>query len=451
MPVANPQKKISVSSMDCGGVATVTLGFQSAASLAFTPADIVLIMDRSASMTEERMAYAKAAADLFIDMVDGARDGATRMGIVSFAEEATEDVALTGIFTELKPAIEKLTGGGNANYQAGFQAAAGMLSHPGTSRRIAVLFAAGEIAGSTETDSAVQAMKDQGIEIFCIGLTADPSALNRWASDPDTIHGAYTEDPAQLDQAFREIAAEVILAGARDVVIREQLTQDFEILKIHDPDTGTVEVTGPQSLTWSIDATGIREQPDLTSLSFDIIHVGSSGGTVPVNQNISYSDREGNSLAFPSPTVEVICSGGGEIYPEPCPEPTELQIPGCQDALHSVLPAVSMQSLGRIVQVDVTIKGVCPGKRLAASILLSERDPEGISQTRGVKHVLIPAQTGDACRDITLRCVQFSVPETLDPQGDPNSICKERQFEARVIANYVDSDFQCCDVESEIL
>ena len=451
MPVANPQKKISVSSMSCGGVATVTLGFQSAASLAFTPADIVLIMDRSVSMTKERMPFAKEAANRFIDVVDGARDGATRMGIVSFAEEATEDVPLTGTFTELKPAIEKLTGGGKANHQAGFQAAANLLGHPATSRRIAVMFTAGEITGSEGADSAVQAMKDQGIEIFCIGLTADPTTLNRWASDPDNIHGAYTEDPAQLDRVFREIAAEVILAGARDVELREQLMPDFEILKVHDPDTGTVEVTGPQSLTWSIDATGMKEQPDFTSLSFDIIHVGSSGGTLPVNQSVFYSDREGNSLEFPSPAVEVICSGGGEIYPEPCPEPTEIQIPGCQDALHSVLPPVSLQSLGRIVQVDVTVKGVCPGKRLAVSIILSERDPEGIPQTRGVKHVLIPAQTGDACRDIILRCVQFSVPEILDSQGDPDSICKARQFEARVIANYVDSDFQCCNAEAEIL
>ena len=115
------------------------------------------------------------------------------------------------------------------------------------------------------------------------------------------------------------------------------------------------------------------------------------------------------------------------------------------------LPAVEMQSLGRIVQLDVTVKAVCPGKRVAVSVILSETDEAGQTHPRGVRHLLIPAQEGEGCRDITLRCIPFSVPEALDPSGTPGSICNARHFQARAIANYVDTDFACCDVDTETL
>ena len=452
MPVANPQKKINVSSMNCGGTATVTLGFDSAASLAFTPADIVLIMDRSTSMTQDRMTYAKAAANLFVDMVAGAKDGATRMGLVSFGEHATEEVALTSDFTPLKPAIDKLVRGGYTNHKAAFEAAMNLLGAPSAVRQIVVMFTDGVTSPMYEDPApAVQALKDKGVEIFCIGLATDPAPLNRWATDPDSTHVAYTEDAAQLDRVFRQIAAEVILAGVRDGMIQEQVTKDFKIVKVYAPDAGTAEITGPQTLVWNIGSAGFGEQPDFINLSFDIQHIGTAEGVLPVNQRVVYSDREGSTLEFPSPTVEVICSGGGEIVPEPCPEPTEILVPGCKDALQAELNPTQLLSLGRIVQLDVTLKAVCPGKRVAVSIILMENTADGQELPRGVKHILVPAQAGEACQDLTLRCVRFSLPEALDATGITDSICNSRNFSARVIANYADTDFACCDEQTVIL
>ena len=220
MPVANPKKTVAPASIGCGGTATVTLGFQSAASLAVTPADIVLIMDRSSSMTRDRMTFAKAAAKQLIDMVDGARDGATRMGIVSFGTDATEDVALTSDFTALKPAIDALVRGGYTDHKAAFEAAGNLLSVPSSVRQVVIMFTDGETTASPDPAPAVQALKDKGVEIFCIGLATDPAPLNLWATDPDSTHVAYTDDAAQLEQVFRQIGAEVILAGAMDVVAR---------------------------------------------------------------------------------------------------------------------------------------------------------------------------------------------------------------------------------------
>ena len=107
--------------------------------------------------------------------------------------------------------------------------------------------------------------------------------------------------------------------------------------------------------------------------------------------------------------------------------------------------------LGRLIQLDLVLKSICPGKQVSATILLTEKDSLGAEQVRAVKHILVPAQTGTVCQDITLRCVQFSVPEATDPAGNPSSICNPRNFYARVIANYLDSDIVLCDCPATIL
>ena len=139
------------------------------------------------------------------------------------------------------------------------------------------------------------------------------------------------------------------------------------------------------------------------------------------------------------------------MFPEPCPIPTEVIVEGCHDSAHVQLPDVNMQGLGRIVQVDATVKSVCPGKRIAVSVILMETDADGKEYPVGAKHMLIPAHTEAACQDVTLKCIPFSVPEALDVTGSPTSICEARSFNVRVIANYVDTDFACCDAQAQIV
>lgn len=68
---------------------------------------------------------------------------------------------------------------------------------------------------------------------------------------------------------------------------------------------------------------------------------------------------------------------------------------------------LGMESLGRIVQLDVRLCSVCPNKRVALAVLLSEADREGNEYPRGMKTMTIPAHTGDACRDATVRNIIF--------------------------------------------
>lgn len=169
---------------------------------------------------------------------------------------------------------------------------------------------------------------------------------------------------------------------------------------------------------------------------------GPCEGTVEVNESISYDDAEGNVVTFPSPEIEVDC--GVDVCPEGCPVTVDLTVDGCTDTVEFDAGDLVMDSLGCILQLDVTLNSVCPNKRVALAVLLSELDALDIEYKRGMKTMTIPAHTSDSCRDVTVRCIKFVLPDDLDVSGSTFSICNERRFRARLIANYVDYDYECC-------
>lgn len=103
-----------------------------------------------------------------------------------------------------------------------------------------------------------------------------------------------------------------------------------------------------------------------------------------------------------------------------------------------------LESLGRILKLDVTIPNVCPGRWVALAVILTEVDTQGNEYRRGMKTFVIPAHDGDSCQNVTVRCIRFVLPEELDVSGTPDRLCDERQFRARFIANYIDAGFTCC-------
>ena len=109
---------------------------------------------------------------------------------------------------------------------------------------------------------------------------------------------------------------------------------------------------------------------------------------------------------------------------------------------------VYMKSLGRIVQLDVTVKNVCPNKRVALGVILTEVDSKGCEHSRGIKTITIPAHHYPNCRDILVKCIQFVLPEELNvSEENAKGICGRRNLKARFIAHNIDTDYKCCDTE----
>ena len=197
------------------------------------------------------------------------------------------------------------------------------------------------------------------------------------------------------------------------------------------------------SLRWNIPELGVTAS-ESAILEFFIRHVSQVPGTKLVNQSITYSDTEGNDVNFPEPTVSVICNV--VVNPEPCPVPVDLTVDGCDDSVLMDLGDTYLESLGRIIQLDVTIKNVCPGKRTALAVILTEVDDQGMEYQRGMKAMTIPAHNHSTCRDVLVKCIRFVVPEDLDvSSGSQEAICNQRNFKARLIAHYIDTDYRCCE------
>ncbi len=70
---------------------------------------------------------------------------------------------------------------------------------------------------------------------------------------------------------------------------------------------------------------------------------------------------------------------------------------GCSDTVEVDMGDMYMQSMGRIAQMDVTIKNVCPGKRVALAVILTEVDQAGQEHARGLKTVTVPAHHAATC------------------------------------------------------
>ena len=455
MGITNSNKELSAARIDCGGSFQVKLSLTAAPDIVSNPTDIVLILDRSGSMAGSALANLKNGAKAFIDIIDEATDGTqdgqigsgSRIAVVSFASTATQDTQLITSVADLKAAVDALTAGGNTNHADAFTKASELLAAPSTNARVMVMFTDGETTVGPDPSPIAAAARAAGVIIYAIGLSGrggvDVSALEDWASKPASSYVAITPDDAELEELFKDLARNIAKPGATDVVVTDTVSPCFRITSVAMPTKGTASLLDADTVQWQIDELGVS-QSEGAVLEFTVQHIGSCSGTVEVNESISYDDAEGNVVSFPSPELEVDCDI--IVRPEICPEPVELTVDGCEDMLEFDAGDLGMESLGRIVQLSVTLKNVCPHRRVALAAILTEVDDHGLEYKRGMKTVLVPAHTKESCRDVTVRCIKFVLPESLDVSGSTSSICNARNFKARFIANYIDDDFTCCNM-----
>lgn len=455
MGITNSNKQISIDRIDCDGTLKVTLALSAAPDIAANPTDIVLVLDRSGSMTGSPLENMKEGAKTFIDIIDEATDSSqdgnigsgSHIGIVSFSTTATADTQLITSTADLKSAVDDLTAGGSTNHADAFETAMGLFDPMSSNAKVIVMFTDGKTTAGAPPAPVAAAARAAGIVIYCIGLIGsdgiDVNVLNDWATDPDASHVAVTPDDSELEDLFRDLAANISKPGATNIVIDEVLNPDFNIISITPPTKGTAEMTGSNTLQWKIPQLGVSANEG-ASLEFEIKHIADSAGEKAVNQSISYIDDQANAVTFPSPTVTVDC--GAIVIPEPCPEPVDITLAACQDSAVINLDDVYLESLGRIIQFDMKLKNVCPKKRVALAVILTEVDKKGCEHQRGIKFYTIPAHNHPGCKDILIKCIRFVLPEDLNESGCcPNSLCSERKFKARVIAHNIDTDFRCCD------
>lgn len=455
MGVTNSNKQINVDRIDCEGSLKVTIALTAAPDISANPTDIVLVLDRSGSMAGSALTNMKLGAKKFIDIIDEATDSTqdgnigsgSHIGIVSFADTAVADTQLITSVAALKSAVDSLTAAGSTNHADAFTKASQIFDPASTNQKVIVMFTDGKTTAGPPPSPVAAAARASGIIIYCIGLIGsdgiDVNVLNDWATDPNASHVAVTPDDAELEDLFADLAANISKPGATNIVIDEKVNPDFIITSVMLPNKGTATMIDSTTLKWTIPQLGVSASEG-AALEFYIKHVAQSSGTKLVNQSIAYTDTENNAVTFPEPAVTVDC--GVVVIPEPCPVPVNLTIDGCEDSVVVDLGDSYLQSLGRIVQLDVNIKNVCPNKRVALAVVLTEVDANGMEHQRGMKAITVPAHSQPTCRDVLVKCIKFVLPEDLDVSGgSPNALCNQRNLKARFIAHNIDTDYRCCE------
>lgn len=453
MGVTNSNKELNVTRIDCGDSFKIKLSLTAAPDIISNPTDIVLILDRSGSMAGSPLANLKNGAKAFIDIIDEATDGSkngqigfgSHIGIVSFADVATQDTQLITSVEDLKDAVDALSAGGRTNHEDAFTKALDLFDPASTNAKVMVMFTDGVTTAGGDANTVATAAKAQGVIIYSIGLSGnggiDEQALRDWASDPDSAYVSITPDDEELEELFKDLARNIAKPGATDIVITDKVSPCFRVIGVSSPTKGTASMLDANTVQWKIDELGVTQSEGAT-FEFTVEHIGSCSGEVEVNQSITYDDKEGNVVTFPSPTLDVRC--GTVICPENCADPVEITVDGCSDTVEIDAGDICMDGIGRIVRLDLTLRNICPNKRVALAVLLNEVDSLGNEYKRGMKTMTVPAHTADSCRDITVRCINFVLPEELDVSNTTGSTCNTRNFKVRFISHYIDNDFDCC-------
>lgn len=111
------------------------------------------------------------------------------------------------------------------------------------------------------------------------------------------------------------------------------------------------------------------------------------------------------------------------IFFETCDGAKEVSVTGrCQED----------EALGRTLDVNCTLLNVCPGRRSALGITLTEMDEDGTEYARGFRAITVPAHNARCNQDVNVDTVRFILPEDLSLQN-------RRHFVVRTQHHYLDA------------
>ena len=127
------------------------------------------------------------------------------------------------------------------------------------------------------------------------------------------------------------------------------------------------------------------------------------------------------------PDADAVTCGDGHIYFGQC-ETTRVE----------VLPNMQLDEDGRVLEVSMTLRAICPNRRVAVGIMLTEVDAAGNEHPRGFKAIAVDAHHGACCADIAVQRTRFILPESLRVDGCTGVCNGRRHFIVRAEAHYID-------------
>ena len=302
-------KTASPDTVRVGERVTVTLEVGGSCPPREQKVDVVLVIDRSSSMTSDnKLQSAKDAATAFVDSID---PQLVQVGIVAFDDVIEEVSYLTNDIALLKQAIADIQWDRGTNLVDSLEAGRRMVTSAGARADAtpAILFMTDgqhsvQNPGIGEIDRVIAQVRSDGIVTYAVGLgrNADEDVLKRIAGDDSRYFDS--PSPAQLADIF------VTIAGRLEAsVVYKSITIDDVV-----PDNMRY-VAGSSAPPANWDAAG-------RTLSWTLIDVPDTGATIQyqvepqeagrhptnVEARARYVDGfdEPGEIVFPVPIVDVI-------------------------------------------------------------------------------------------------------------------------------------------------
>ncbi len=136
----------------------------------------------------------------------------------------------------------------------------------------------------------------------------------------------------------------------------------------------------------------------------------------------------GDGMATRIGTPEAAAANETHVYFEPCEETKAV-----------TLTEGSVDGTGRTLDISMTLRGVCPSKRVAVGITITEVDNIGNEYPRGFRAVTLPAHSGSGCCDIAVPVTRFILPDDVRVDGGTGLCSGRRHFVVRTACHYADS------------
>jgi Mg-chelatase subunit ChlD len=331
-----PNKFASPTYLKLGEKTKVTLRLDGNCPSLYEKADIMLVVDRSNSMTGEKIVAARFAVESFVEMMDLKRD---KLGMVMFQNEPELLVPLSQDKDAILRAIQRLQPVGGTDISAGLEV--GMIEVLGPSHRpdakpIIVLMTDGVPFNNTRLltlDTADRA-RNLGITMYTIGLggDVDQQLLTIMARSP--AHYFFAPRADDLADVYRKIARRIAASVLlKSVTVIDRVPGNMAYQENSSVPPAQWDATA-RTLTWHFDNVPFSG----VEMSFWVepLEVGEH----PTNVGADYEGTDGLDQPargpFPIPRVVVVSPflpsptptlPPPTVTPTPSPTPTATTVP----------------------------------------------------------------------------------------------------------------------------
>ena len=332
-------------------------------------ADIMLVLDRSSSMSGLKLDAARAAASRFVSQLDLSRH---RAGLVSFSDLASLDQPLTADGAALRAVLDSIRSDGSTDIGTALERAQDHLAEAGRPGALPVLLLMTDGKPTRDGQPYIDALRTaarargRGGLVYVVGLGDDVVTELLVAIAGDAERYFFAPSPDQLTGIYSQLSGTVGEVVATDLTLRDEMGADMRLDPASIQPPPAAQDAG--SVTWQLPvapAGGLR---------FSLRVTPQRTGRLPTNRlaTASYTaDGRRYSFDFAVPQVLVL----GPASPTPPPVPGRVYLP-------VVLKEACL--IKRQVGVDLVLaldsSSSMQGAKLAAAVaaargLLAEMEP----------------------------------------------------------------------------